>query len=89
MGVAATIFGYFPLNGFYLVLFLMAVVAYQVNKVFSPIHNKLSQVTDEIDSIAAIISLIEKEKKDIEENRVIPHKEAKERIKNYIKNKSI
>ncbi len=35
------------------------------------------------------ISLIEKGKKDIEENRVIPHKEAKERIKNYIKNKSL
>jgi len=62
LAFATTIFGYFPLNGFYLVLFLMAVVAYQVNKVFSPIHNKLSHVTDEIDSIAAIISLIEKEK---------------------------
>ena len=61
LAFAATIFGYFPLNGFYLVLFLMAVVAFQVNKVFSPIHNKLSQVTDEIDSIAEIISLIEKE----------------------------
>lgn len=35
------------------------------------------------------ISLIEKGRKDIEENRVIPHKEAKERIKNYIKNKSL
>ena len=35
------------------------------------------------------ISLIEKGKKDIEENRVITHKEAKERIKNYIKNKSL
>lgn len=35
------------------------------------------------------ISLIEKGKKDIEENRVIPHHEAKEQIKNYIKNKSL
>ena len=35
------------------------------------------------------ISLIEKGKKDHEENRVIPHKEAKERIKHYIKNKSL
>lgn len=35
------------------------------------------------------IQLIEKGTKDIEENRLIPHKEAKERIKNYIQNKSI
>jgi hypothetical protein len=35
------------------------------------------------------IQLIEKGVKDIEENRLIPHKEAKERIKNYIKNKSV
>ena len=35
------------------------------------------------------IKLIEKGKKDIEENRVMSHKEAKERIKNYIKNKSL
>jgi hypothetical protein len=35
------------------------------------------------------MQLIEKGIKDIEENRLIPHKEAKERIKNYIKNKSI
>lgn len=33
------------------------------------------------------IRLIEKGTKDIEENRLIPHKEAKERIKEYIKNK--
>lgn len=35
------------------------------------------------------IQLIEKGMKDIEENRLIPHNEAKERIKNYIKNKSV
>ncbi|MEP7094754.1 MAG: DUF2281 domain-containing protein [Flavobacterium sp.] len=35
------------------------------------------------------ISLIEKGKKDIKENKVVSHKEAKERIKNYIKNKSL
>jgi hypothetical protein len=35
------------------------------------------------------ITLIEKGTKDIEENRVISHKEAKEKIKNYIKNKSL
>jgi hypothetical protein len=34
------------------------------------------------------ISLIEKGKKDIEENRLVSHKEARERIKNYIQNKS-
>ncbi|HTG65320.1 MAG TPA: hypothetical protein VL859_02985 [Flavobacterium sp.] len=35
------------------------------------------------------VQLIEKGTKDIEENRLIPHKEAKERIKNYIQNKSV
>lgn len=35
------------------------------------------------------IQLINKGKKDIEENRLIPHLEAKEKIKNYIKNKSL
>lgn len=35
------------------------------------------------------IQLIEKGTKDIEENRLIPHKEAKERIKEYTKNKSV
>lgn len=35
------------------------------------------------------IQLIEKGVKDIEENRLIPHKEAKEIIKNYIQNKSV
>jgi phosphoserine aminotransferase len=34
------------------------------------------------------ISLIEKGKKDLEENRLVSHKEARERIKNYIQNKS-
>jgi predicted transcriptional regulator len=35
------------------------------------------------------ISLIEKGKKDIEKGLLIPHKEAKERIKNHIKSKSL
>ncbi|MCI4443272.1 MAG: DUF2281 domain-containing protein [Lentimicrobium sp.] len=35
------------------------------------------------------ILLIEKGTKDIEENKLIPHKEAKKRIKDYIKNKSV
>jgi hypothetical protein len=35
------------------------------------------------------IQLIEKGTKDMEENRLISHKEAKERIKDYIKNKSV
>ena len=33
------------------------------------------------------INLIQKGKKDLEEGRLIPHKEAKEQIKNYIKSK--
>ena len=61
LALAATIGGYFPLNAFYLVLFLMGVVAFQVNKVLAPMHNKLTQVTNELNSIADVIALIEKE----------------------------
>jgi predicted transcriptional regulator len=35
------------------------------------------------------IQLVEKGKKDIEENRIITHKEAKEKIKNHIRNKAL
>lgn len=35
------------------------------------------------------ISLIEKGTNDILNNRLVPHEEAKERIKNYIKSKSL
>ena len=35
------------------------------------------------------MQLVEKGKKDIEENRVMSHKEAKEKIKNHIKNRTI
>lgn len=35
------------------------------------------------------IDLIQKGKKDIEDGRLIPHKEAKVRIKNYIKSKAL
>lgn len=34
------------------------------------------------------LSLIEKGRKDIDEDRIIPHNEAKKRIKHYIKGKS-
>lgn len=61
LALAATIGGYFPLNAFYLVLFLMGVVAFQVNKELAPMHNKLTQVTNELNSIADVIALIEKE----------------------------
>ena len=35
------------------------------------------------------INLVEKGKKDIEENKVLSHKEAKQKIAAYIKNKSV
>lgn len=62
LSLASVFFGFFPLNGFYVVMFIMAVVAYQVNKAMAPMHNKLSQVLDEIDSLSSVITLIEKEK---------------------------
>ena len=35
------------------------------------------------------IALVEKGKKDIEEGRVFPHNDAKQKIKEYIKSKSV
>ncbi len=47
---------------FYLSLLIFAVIAYQVNKYVAPVHEQLSKVADELSTLSASISLIEKEK---------------------------
>jgi hypothetical protein len=47
---------------FYLTLLIFAVIAYQINKVVAPIHEKLSKVAAELNTLSSIISDIENEK---------------------------
>lgn len=56
----AVILGYLPLNLLYLMLFFMGVLAYQVNKVVAPVHNRLSKMVDELETFSDSIAHIEK-----------------------------
>ena len=60
--VTGTIFGLISLNLMYVFLLLYAVIAFQVNKVVSPLHEKLSRIVDEMDTLSLSIAAIEKEK---------------------------
>ena len=46
---------------FYLTLLIFAAIAYQINKFVAPIHEQLSKMADELNTLSASISLIEKE----------------------------
>ena len=60
--VIVAIFGWLPMNIMYLFLLLYAVIAFQVNKIVSPLHEKLSKIVDEMDVLSLSIAAIEKEK---------------------------
>ena len=60
--VTAAIGGWISLNVMYGFLLLYAVIAYQVNRIVSPLHEKLSKIVDEIDALSLSIHSIEKEK---------------------------
>jgi hypothetical protein len=47
---------------FYLGLLIFAVIAYQINKFVAPVHEQLSKVADELNTLSSNISSIEKEK---------------------------
>lgn len=47
---------------FYLGLLIFAAIAYQINKYVAPLHEQLSKVTDELNTLSSNISSIEKEK---------------------------
>jgi hypothetical protein len=47
---------------FYITLLIFAVIAYQINKVVSPIHQQLSKVADELSTLSSSILRIEEEK---------------------------
>ena len=46
---------------FYLSLFLFAVLAYQINKIAAPIHERLSKIASELEILSQILSHIESE----------------------------
>jgi hypothetical protein len=58
---AAAIARWIPMNVLYAALFLYAVLAYQINKRVSPLHQRLSKMVDELDTLSQSIALIEKE----------------------------
>ncbi|MFZ1530037.1 MAG: hypothetical protein WAT19_14875 [Ferruginibacter sp.] len=55
------IFSYLPLSSLYTTLFLMGVVAFQINKILAPVHNQLSRMVDEMETFSASIGHVEKE----------------------------
>ena len=59
---AATIFDLVSMNVFYASLFIFSVIAYQINKFVAPLHEKLSKMVDELDTLSQSIATIEKEK---------------------------
>lgn len=59
--VIAAIFEWIPIGVMYFSLLIFAVIAYQVNKIVSPLHDKLSKMVDEMDTLSQSVSLIEKE----------------------------
>lgn len=47
---------------FYGSLFIFAIIAYQINKYVAPVHEQLSKVAEELNTLSLSISLIEEEK---------------------------
>ncbi len=60
--VTTAIAGFISMNVMYVFLLLYAVIAFQVNKIVSPLHEKLSKIVDEMDVLSLSIATIEKEK---------------------------
>jgi hypothetical protein len=60
--VALYIFDLVGNSIFYLSLFTFAAIAYQINKYVSPLHEKLSKIADELNTLSEVIAHIEKEK---------------------------
>jgi hypothetical protein len=71
---------------FYGGLFIFAVIAYQINKIIAPIHEKLSKIANELNTLSESIAHIEKEKfespllKQLQSGFIDNHKKASEDI---------
>ncbi len=55
------IYDVLSMSFFYGSLLVMAIIAYQLNKVISPIHNQLGKIVDELEALSGAIRKIEKE----------------------------
>lgn len=60
--VTAALIGWIPMGVMYGALLLFGVIAFQINKIIAPLHEKLSKIVDEMDALFLSIDLIEKEK---------------------------
>ena len=58
---ALTFTGILSFNTWYAFLFVYAVIAFQINKIISPLHTKLSEMVDELETLSASIASVEKE----------------------------
>ena len=56
-----TIFGYTSMNVFYLVMLVMAAIAFRLEKNVQAIHNRLGKMVDELKTLSRSIAWIEKE----------------------------
>lgn len=71
---------------FYGGLLIFAVIAYQINKIIAPIHEKLSKIANELNTLSESIAHIEKEKlespllKQLQSGFIDNHKKASEDI---------
>jgi DNA mismatch repair ATPase MutS len=59
---AAAVFGFIPINVLYGSLLLFGIMAFQVNKVIAPLHERLSKMVDELETLSESIRVVEKEK---------------------------
>ena len=59
--VTAYAFGLVDISTLLFFLLVYAVIAYQINKVIAPLHEQLSKMVDELDTLSMSIALIEKE----------------------------
>ncbi len=81
------IFDFIPSGIFYFFLLLFAVIAYQINKIIAPIHEKLSKIADELDVLSVSIGHIEAAKfenelfRELQKNFIQQNKQASGEIK--------
>ncbi len=57
----ATIFSYVSMNVFYSTMLFMAIIAFNLEKKIGQLHNRLSKMVDELDTLSQSIETIEKE----------------------------
>ena len=58
---AGAVFSFIPMNVFYGSLLLYGIIAYQINKIVAPLHEQLSKMVNELDTLSLSINTIEKE----------------------------